>query len=180
MAPSAPRWVPPVFAGAGLVLVPWVVLLVDLLPSTHRSAHWDIAWGGFDVALALLLIAVAVAAWRRSAWLEGAATAAATLLLVDGWFDVLTSSSNAELALALVMALLVEVPMAVLCLCLARNAERRLARLAYASGAKRGFDESRTQDGASLALASSVAPRSAWARTLPSRAMVKPPARRSA
>jgi hypothetical protein len=177
MAPSPPRWVPPVFAGAGLVLVPWVVLLVDLLPSTHRSEHWDVAWGGFDVALAALLISVGVAAWRRSAWLEGAATAAATLLLVDGWFDVLTSSSNAELALALVMALLVEVPMAVLCLYLARNAERRLA---YASGARRGFDDSRTHDGALRAVASSVAPGSAWARTSSSRATVKPSVRRSA
>ena len=157
--------------------MPWVVLLVDLLPSTHRSAHWDVAWGGFDLALALLLVSVGVAAWRRSAWLEGAATAAATLLLVDGWFDVLTSSGNAELALALVMALFVEVPMALLCLYLARSAERRLA---YASGANRGFDESRTQDGASRAAASNVAPWSARARTSSSRATVKAPVRRSA
>lgn len=122
----APRWVVPLFGLSALLLVPWVVLLVYLLPSAHRAAHWDIAWSGFDVALAMLLTAVAVAAWRRSLWLEGAATAAATLLFVDAWFDVLTSSTRVELIVALVEAIFVELPLAVLCLLLARDAKRRL------------------------------------------------------
>jgi hypothetical protein len=92
----------------------------------HRAAHWDIAWAGFDVALALLLVTVAVAAWKRSPWLEGAATATATLLFVDAWFDVLTSSTRAEFLVAIGEAVLVELPAAVLCLLLARTAERRL------------------------------------------------------
>jgi hypothetical protein len=121
-----PRWVVPFFGLAALLLVPWVVLLVFALPSAHRAAHWDIAWAGFDVGLALLLLAVAVAAWRRSAWLEGAATATATLLFVDAWFDVLTSSTQAELVVSIVEAAFVELPLAVLCLLLARDAERRL------------------------------------------------------
>jgi len=121
------RWVVPVFALAALVLVPWIVFLVRSLPSTHAAAHWDIAWAGFDVALALLLLAVAVAAWRRSPWLEGAATAAAALLFVDAWFDVLTSSTHVELAVAIAEAVLVELPLALLCLLLARDAERVLA-----------------------------------------------------
>jgi hypothetical protein len=115
------------FALASVVLVPTVVLLVVALPSTHRSAHWDVAWAGFDVALALLLLAVAVTAWRRSPWLEGAATAAATLFFVDAWFDVLTASSQTELVLAIVEAVVVELPLALLCLLLARGAQRRLA-----------------------------------------------------
>ena len=115
------------FAAAALVLVPWVVFLVRALPSQHRSAHWDVAWGGFDIALALLLVGVAVAAWRRSPWLEGAATAAATLLFVDAWFDVLTASSRSELVIAIVEAAVVELPIAVVCLLLARSVERRLA-----------------------------------------------------
>jgi hypothetical protein len=116
----------PLFGLAGLLLVPWVVLLVVELPSAHRAAHWDIAWAGFDVALALLLLGVAVAAWRRSPWLEGAATAAAALLLVDAWFDVLTSSTRAELVISVAEAAFVELPLAVLCVLLARAAERRL------------------------------------------------------
>jgi hypothetical protein len=109
-----PRWVVPLFALAALVLVPWIVLLVHELPSAHRASHWDIAWAGFDGAMAFLLLAVAVAAWRRSPWLEGTATAAATLLFVDAWFDVLTSSTRTELVIAAIEAVLVEVPLAVL------------------------------------------------------------------
>jgi hypothetical protein len=120
-----PRWVVPLFAVAALVLVPWVVVLVEALPSAHRAAHWDVAWAGFDVGLALLLLAVALAAWRRSPWLEGAATASATLLVVDAWFDILTSSSSAELVVASVEAALVELPLACVCLLLARDTERR-------------------------------------------------------
>jgi hypothetical protein len=121
-----PPWVVPLFGLAALLLVPWVGLLVVELPSAHRAAHWDLAWAGFDVALALLLLAVAVAAWRRSPWLEGAATAAAALLFVDAWFDVLTSSTRAEFVVSVGEAALIELPLAILCLLLARDAERRL------------------------------------------------------
>ena len=126
MSWPAPRWVVPLFGLAALLLVPWVVLLVYLLPSAHQAQHWDIAWSGFDVVLALLLSAVALAAWRGSLWLEGAATAAATLLFVDAWFDVLTSSTRVELFVAIGEAAFVELPLAILCLLLARDAERRL------------------------------------------------------
>jgi hypothetical protein len=121
-------WVVPLFALAGVVLVPWIVFLVHRLPSTHTAPHWDIAWAGFDVGLALMLLGVATAAWRRSLWLEGAATAAAALLAVDAWFDILTSSNHLDLGIAIAEALLVELPLAVLCLVLARDAERILRR----------------------------------------------------
>jgi hypothetical protein len=123
----ARRWVVPLFGLAAVLLVPWVVALVLLLPSAHKSAHWDIAWSGFDVILALLLSAVALAAWRGSLWFEGAATAAATLLFVDAWFDVLTSSTRVEFFVAIGEAVFVELPLAFLCLLLARDAERRLS-----------------------------------------------------
>jgi hypothetical protein len=122
------RWVVPLFALSGIVLVPWIVFLIRSLPSTHAAAHWDIAWGGFDVGLALLLLGVAVAAWRRSSWLEGAATAGAALLFVDAWFDILTSSTHVELGIAVAEAALLELPLAGLCLLIARDAERVLRR----------------------------------------------------
>jgi hypothetical protein len=122
-------WVVPVFALSGIVLVPWIVFLVSTLPSTQAAAHWDIAWAGFDIGLALLLLGVAVAAWRRSPWLEGISTAGAALLVVDAWFDILTSSTNVELGVAIVEALLVELPLAALCFLIARDAERVLRRM---------------------------------------------------
>jgi hypothetical protein len=121
-------WVVPLFAVAAVVLVPWIAFLVRSLPSTHAASHWDIAWAGFDGGLAVLLVAVAIAAQRRSSWLEGAATAAAALLVVDAWFDVLTSSSHLELGVAIGEAALVELPLAALCLLIARDAERVLRR----------------------------------------------------
>jgi hypothetical protein len=141
-------WIGVLFAAAALVLVPWVVFLARDLPSDHRSAHWDIAWAGFDLALALLLVGVAVAAWRRSPWLEGAATAAATLLFVDAWFDILTSSTRSELITAILEAALVELPIAVFCVFLARSVERRLAAAASVTAHRgeraRAFDSLRS------------------------------------
>jgi hypothetical protein len=144
MRARALDWIGVLFAAAALVLVPWVVFLVRDLPSAHRSVHWDIAWAGFDVTLALLLVGVAVAAWRRSPWLEGAATAAATLLFVDAWFDILTSSTRSELIMAILEAALVELPIAVFCVLLARSVERRLA--AAASLAARRIEPVRVLD----------------------------------
>lgn len=124
-----PRWTTPLFGAAAAVLVPWIVVLAVRLPADHAASHWDVTWAGFDVVLSLVLLGVALAAWRRSPWLEGAAAAAATLLFVDAWFDVTTSATTAELVMAVVEALLVELPLAALCIHLARHAERRLALL---------------------------------------------------
>jgi hypothetical protein len=125
---AQPRWIAPLFALAALVLVPWTLLLAKQLPSSHAARHWDVTWVGFDLALTVLMIAVAVAAWRRSPWLEGAAAAAAALLVMDAWFDVTTASAGLDLRVAIAEAAVVELPLAVLCLLLARDAERVLYR----------------------------------------------------
>jgi hypothetical protein len=119
-----PTWAALLLAAAGVALIPWIVLLLSALPNAYRATHWDIAWAGLDAALAPLLVAVGVAAWRGSPWLQEVAAATATLLLVDAWFDVLTSSTTGELAVAVVEAALVEVPIAILCLVLASRARR--------------------------------------------------------
>lgn len=122
----APRWVAPLLALLALALLPWTVWLAAALPRQHVSAHWNVAWAGFDLALAAALVATAVAALRRSSWLEGSAVAAGTLLVVDAWFDLLTSRGGAELVVASVEAVLVELPLAVLCFWIARDAQRFL------------------------------------------------------
>jgi hypothetical protein len=78
--------------------------------------------------LAVLLVSVAVAAWRASPRLEAAATATATLLFVDAWFDILTSQSGRDRLVAIALAVLVEIPLAVVCLLIARDTERRFLR----------------------------------------------------
>src|SRR3981189_1428225 len=123
------RWVVPLFALAGIVVAPWILFVIRSLPSTHAAAHWDIAWAGFDLALAFLLLGVAVAAWRRSPWLEGAATAAAALLVVRAWVALPPSWRNVGRLVASGEAVLVELPLALLLLLIARDAERFLSRL---------------------------------------------------
>jgi len=75
-----------------------------------------------------LLLALASTTLTNVAYLREHDAAAAALLAVDAWFDILTSSSRLELGTAIGEAVLVELPLALLCLLLARDAERVLRR----------------------------------------------------
>jgi hypothetical protein len=129
---SPPRWVAPLFAFAAVALVPWVLVLGSVLPAAHRVTHWAAAWAGLDVALVAMLVTLAGCVWRRSSWVEPVATAAATLLFVDAWFDVTTASSTRGLARPLGAAIVVDVPLGLACLVLARRAARVRRRAAGA------------------------------------------------
>jgi hypothetical protein len=103
-------------AAAAVVLVPWAGWLATSLPRRYVSRHWALAWTGYDSALAVTLALTCIAAIRRAPWLDRAAVAAATLLAADAWFDVITSSGAAAVALATTEAVAVELPVALLCL----------------------------------------------------------------
>lgn len=118
-----PHWVVVLVGGIAVVLIPWAIVLGEILPSRHAVRHWDLAWTGFDLVLGAGLLATAIAAHRGSAWLQRIATAAGTLLVCDAWFDVLTASSRTEQIVAIVEAALAEVPLAVLCLVIAVDPE---------------------------------------------------------
>jgi len=110
------------FGGAALLLVPWAIGLARALPCRYVSAHWGIAWAGFDTALAAGLALTGLAVLRHAAWIDRAAIATATLLAADAWFDVLTAGGGATgVALASAEALAVELPVAVLCIFVARR-----------------------------------------------------------
>jgi hypothetical protein len=116
-----PRWVVPLFALAAAALVPWVVMLVRALPSAHRAAHWDVAWAGFDVLLASMLVLTGVGLLRQSAWLRATAASAATLLVCDAWFDILGAHGKTERVRAVLLAVLAELPTAAVCVWIARR-----------------------------------------------------------
>jgi hypothetical protein len=122
------RWAGPAFALFSLVLLPWTVYLGYSLPSRQVSSHYDIAWTGFDVILLVVLAGTAYFALRRSRYLAIAAASAATLLVVDAWFDVLTSPPGGQLMESLALAVLVELPLASLCVWLSHHTQQLCER----------------------------------------------------
>lgn len=119
----AVRWAGPAFVVCAAVLVPWTFYLGATLPGRAVSAHYDVAWTGFDIALAALLLVTGYMTLRRSQWLVLTAAASATALVVDAWFDVLTSTGS-DVWQAVVL------PLAAVCAWLAHHGqdlnERRL------------------------------------------------------
>jgi hypothetical protein len=116
-----PPWIAPAFVLCAVVLVPWTGYLFGTLPPDYTANHWAIAWGGFDIGLALALASTAILIARRSPFAEVTATVTGTLLLCDAWFDVLTSQGTSAVVQATVEALLIELPLALLCFWISRN-----------------------------------------------------------
>ena len=121
------RWIVLLLTVSAIVLVPWTLVLAYSLPARHTSHHWDVAWVGFDIALAGALAATGWTIYRRSPWAQSAAAVAATLLLCDAWFDNVLANGAGEHLEAAAEAVLVEVPLAILCVWLARDCERAVA-----------------------------------------------------
>ncbi len=126
------RWAGPAFVLFSLILLPWIVYLAYSLPSRQVSADYDIAWAGFDVMLLAALASTGYFALRRSRYLAPAAAAMATLLVVDAWFDVMTTLPSQRLE-PVALAVLIELPLASVCVWLSLHtqqlAERRLVLL---------------------------------------------------
>jgi hypothetical protein len=121
------RWAGPAFALFSLILLPWIVYLAYSLPSRQVSADYDIAWAGFDVMLLVALASTGYFALRRSRYLATAATTAATLLVVDGWFDVMTTLPGQRLE-PLALAAGVELPLAAVCVWLSLHTQQLAGR----------------------------------------------------
>jgi hypothetical protein len=131
---TVPWWVAPAFAVLALGTVPWVIYLAVTLPRHATFAHYRGVWVGFDTALVIVLALTARLAWRASPHVSLAATATATMLLVDAWFDVMTTPIRHGLLMAIALAVVVEIPLAAICLWIALHAsvviEHRLVMLA--------------------------------------------------
>jgi hypothetical protein len=123
-----PRWLGPLAICCLAGFLPWIVYLGLTLPRRARADHYDLAWLGFDGAMWLVLAALGWVALKRHPATGPVAAVAATMLMVDAWFDVTTSSSDGQFVLALILALGAEVPLAVICGWAAVNAERIRAR----------------------------------------------------
>jgi len=141
--PSSLReWVALGYGVVGIGLLPWAFWLSSSLPATHQSAHWDLAWSGFDLGLALCFMGTAVAAYRRAiAWAGAFAAATGTLLLVDAWFDVILESHGNERGTAIFEAVAFELPAAAVCFWIAFRTERFVSRALHLAPAGEGAAE---------------------------------------
>ncbi len=121
------RWVTLLLGLVAVGLVPWTLYLTFTLPSRHVTFHYDLAWVGFDVALASAFAATTLAALRRSHWLVPLAAVTATMLCCDAWFDIVTSQGGDDTWQAVAEALFAELPLAALCAFIVYDAETFLA-----------------------------------------------------
>ena len=101
----------------------WTIYVGFDLPRRYVANHWDVAWVGLDVAQVTMLSCAAWAAWRRNTLLVIFATASATLLITDAWFDV-TTARRGDVFQGLLLAVLVEIPSAVTLLWVAHRGLR--------------------------------------------------------
>ncbi len=121
------RWVTLLLGLVAVGLVPWTLYLTFTLPSRHVTFHYDLAWVGFDVALAAAFAATTWAAIRSSHWLVPFAAVAGTMLVCDAWFDIVTSHEGGQMWGAVAEAVFAELPLAALCAFIVYDAETFLA-----------------------------------------------------
>ncbi|HEY5184861.1 MAG TPA: hypothetical protein VIM19_08175 [Actinomycetes bacterium] len=129
----APRWVGPSFIVLAALTVPWIGVLAVTLPKHQYTGHYRMAWVGFDVLLVIMLARTGRVALRGRDSVQIPAVMTGTLLVVDAWFDVMTSHGQGQMLSAFGSALFIELPLAALCFWIARHAERvRRDRLRWA------------------------------------------------
>ena len=115
-----PRWVVAFFLGGAVVLIPWDVLMFSVPQVVNVPKHWVLVWGGFDCFLILGFAVTAFRLMTRSP--KGAVTAAmtGTMLLIDAWFDVLTTHRGG-VWVSILMAVFAEIPCALICFYVSRR-----------------------------------------------------------
>jgi len=120
-------------AAAVLFMIPWMIYLGATLPRRYDAQHWRLLWVGFDTFEVVVLAHVAWSAWfRRQVTLVGAIVAA-TLLVSDAWFDVVTSFGNRDEWLTLFTALAGELPLALFFFWIARRILTRMVAAVHAA-----------------------------------------------
>ena len=102
------------FAVSGVLLVPWVWVLIEQLHGQAGKRSFDSSWVGLDVLEAVCLLTVAFLLSRRHRATSPVAAATAAVLCVDAWFDTMSAAPQLAYAESLAMACFVELPLAAL------------------------------------------------------------------
>jgi hypothetical protein len=102
------------FAASGVLLVPWVWVLIEQLHGQAGKRSFDSSWVGLDVLEAVCLLTVAFLLSRGHRATSPVAAATAAVLCVDAWFDTMSAAPQLAYAESLAMACFVELPLAAL------------------------------------------------------------------
>jgi hypothetical protein len=129
-----------IYAAAAALLIPWTIYLSVSLPKRDIDTHYRGAWVGFDLLLVTAIVLTAYFAFRVDTRVQLPATATATLLIVDAWFDVMTAGHRRATADAIVMAACIELPAALFSLWLVRRVNHNADRMARAALAAQAVD----------------------------------------
>jgi hypothetical protein len=131
------RRAPALPAAAAVVLAPWSIGVATRLPHSAVARHWNIAWAGLDIAI---MAGLALTSWlgrRRDRRAALTATATASLMCADVWFDLCTSGSGSPFACAVAEAA-AELTVAAACLVTGlRGARANAARMLDGAGTQR-------------------------------------------
>jgi hypothetical protein len=106
-------------------LVGWIGYLILALPTSYRADNWDLAWVGFDLGMLATLLTTSWAIWKSRQVAIPGAMISATFLIIDSWFDVITSNAGIDFKIASFSALLIELPAAVMLFEFSRRAIRQ-------------------------------------------------------
>jgi len=102
------------FAVCGVLLVPWIGVLIDQLHGQVGKRSFNSSWVWLDVLEAVSLLIVAVLVSRRHRVTSPVAAATAAILCMDAWFDTMSAAPQLPYAESLAMACFAELPLAVL------------------------------------------------------------------
>jgi len=108
------RWLAGLFAACGVLLVPWIGVLIEQLHGQAGKRSFSSSWVGFDVLEAICLLIVAALLSRRHRATSPVAAATAAILCMDAWFDTMSAAPKLPYAESLIMACFVELPLAAL------------------------------------------------------------------
>jgi hypothetical protein len=103
-----------VFTCCGIVLLPWIWVLIEQLHGQAGKRSFSASWVGLDALEAICLVIVAQLMRRRHRVTSPVAAATAAILIMDAWFDTMSAAPQLPYAESLAMAWFAELPLAVL------------------------------------------------------------------
>ncbi len=125
---ALPEWVPLLYGLACLILIPWTIFLAYLLPRKYVSRNWDVAWVGFDIFEIVLFALTAILAVKKSIWTALTSAMLSMVIIIDAWFDILTSRPGRPQFRSILEAVIIELPLAIISLYLAIAIFKHIAK----------------------------------------------------